>query len=292
MGLSVAPPRGRVSSPPTSESLSGKGIFRGSTRTTLASRPCGRRRRQRQAALSGVQHEIEASFGKMQSYKSKKNKKKKKVLKTNFRFPRRSLVSSRALRRRQRAATLPPGNGGASSDSADDFERGGSESDYDSFPEETRRENGNAPVPDRKWECEHCTYVNKPGTRVCAVCCKTTAKSVSRREKRNGFSRGSNHDFQHSSRRRSSRPEFRDIRQDSEDSRETGKAAGADKRYRYDGEAARRPSVGNDRETEEEEVSAAFRKQIRINSNDPSPSDQKKGRTRKISFWQGAKYFT
>nr|CAD7201298.1 unnamed protein product [Timema douglasi] len=28
-------------------------------------------------------------------------------------------------------------------------------------------------VPDHPWECEHCTYVNRAGTRVCAMCCKT-----------------------------------------------------------------------------------------------------------------------
>ena len=28
-------------------------------------------------------------------------------------------------------------------------------------------------IPTHQWECEHCTYVNKAGTRVCAICCKT-----------------------------------------------------------------------------------------------------------------------
>ncbi|KAK4879207.1 hypothetical protein RN001_007353 [Aquatica leii] len=28
-------------------------------------------------------------------------------------------------------------------------------------------------VPNNKWECEHCTFVNEAGTRVCLVCCKT-----------------------------------------------------------------------------------------------------------------------
>lgn len=23
------------------------------------------------------------------------------------------------------------------------------------------------------WQCEHCTFVNEPGVRVCAVCCRT-----------------------------------------------------------------------------------------------------------------------
>ncbi|XP_071448672.1 uncharacterized protein LUBEL [Hetaerina americana] len=29
-------------------------------------------------------------------------------------------------------------------------------------------------VPNYAWPCEHCTFVNQPGTRVCSVCCKTT----------------------------------------------------------------------------------------------------------------------
>jgi E3 ubiquitin-protein ligase RNF31 len=28
-------------------------------------------------------------------------------------------------------------------------------------------------IPTHQWECEHCTYVNRAGTRVCAICCKT-----------------------------------------------------------------------------------------------------------------------
>ncbi|BES89404.1 IBR [Nesidiocoris tenuis] len=32
------------------------------------------------------------------------------------------------------------------------------------------------PIPDFEWECEHCTFVNSPGTRVCAICCKTNTK--------------------------------------------------------------------------------------------------------------------
>ena len=28
-------------------------------------------------------------------------------------------------------------------------------------------------IPTHQWECEHCTYVNHAGTRVCAICCKT-----------------------------------------------------------------------------------------------------------------------
>lgn len=33
-------------------------------------------------------------------------------------------------------------------------------------------------VPDASWECEHCTFVNEPGTRVCQICCKTPSANV------------------------------------------------------------------------------------------------------------------
>lgn len=29
-------------------------------------------------------------------------------------------------------------------------------------------------VPQSSWECEHCTFLNEAGTRVCSICCKTT----------------------------------------------------------------------------------------------------------------------
>lgn len=29
------------------------------------------------------------------------------------------------------------------------------------------------PPPESSWQCEHCTFVNDPGVRVCAVCCRT-----------------------------------------------------------------------------------------------------------------------
>ncbi|KAG8240291.1 hypothetical protein J437_LFUL012768 [Ladona fulva] len=33
-------------------------------------------------------------------------------------------------------------------------------------------------IPNFRWSCEHCTFVNKAGTRVCAVCCKTPSADV------------------------------------------------------------------------------------------------------------------
>jgi hypothetical protein len=41
---------------------------------------------------------------------------------------------------------------------------------HEESDEEIQREPEVAPY---KWECEHCTYINPEGTRVCAICCKT-----------------------------------------------------------------------------------------------------------------------
>lgn len=40
------------------------------------------------------------------------------------------------------------------------------------FPSDVDKPLG--PVPTQEWECEHCTFVNQAGSRVCIVCCKTT----------------------------------------------------------------------------------------------------------------------
>lgn len=36
----------------------------------------------------------------------------------------------------------------------------------------------NAEVPIDAWECEHCTFVNEAGVRVCQICCKTPTANV------------------------------------------------------------------------------------------------------------------
>lgn len=33
-------------------------------------------------------------------------------------------------------------------------------------------------VPQVNWECEHCTFVNEAGTRVCSICCKTSTTAT------------------------------------------------------------------------------------------------------------------
>jgi hypothetical protein len=37
----------------------------------------------------------------------------------------------------------------------------------------TKDAQSSAPPPDVSWECEHCTFVNEPDTKICSICCKT-----------------------------------------------------------------------------------------------------------------------
>uniref|UniRef100_A0A182PJP2 Uncharacterized protein n=1 Tax=Anopheles epiroticus TaxID=199890 RepID=A0A182PJP2_9DIPT len=54
-----------------------------------------------------------------------------------------------------------------------------SEADYDNGEQPEQSPPPPAPVaPDREWECEFCTYVNEPGVKICAICCKTATIGV------------------------------------------------------------------------------------------------------------------
>ena len=35
---------------------------------------------------------------------------------------------------------------------------------------------------DGSWECDHCTFVNAPGTRICAVCCRTSSQFLQKQD--------------------------------------------------------------------------------------------------------------
>lgn len=133
-------------------------------------------------------------------------------------------------------------------------------------------------IPQHEWECEHCTFVNRAGVRVCAVCCKTPcdlAQSPPRPQKR-------------SSRRSSEMSTRRDSK--------------SSKRHHFRQEL---PSEESD--VESKSVTAKFNKQLRISQKNRAESNEdvhmrsperetslnkKKGRPlRKISFWPGTKFY-
>lgn len=60
------------------------------------------------------------------------------------------------------------------------------EEDDDEPLEKRKDEKRSAIVAGGSWECEHCTFVNEAGTRVCSICCKTSANAEMKIVKNNG----------------------------------------------------------------------------------------------------------
>lgn len=45
-----------------------------------------------------------------------------------------------------------------------------------SAPIEVKSSSSKPQTTTAKWECEHCTFVNEPDARICAICCKTSVR--------------------------------------------------------------------------------------------------------------------
>mgnify|MGYP002716685410 CR=1 FL=1 len=133
-------------------------------------------------------------------------------------------------------------------------------------------------IPDHKWECEHCTFVNKPGVRVCAICCKTPTKNVNfvksqnGKTKRNRFNRGSE----------SNNNNFQKIKN------ENKKEGLLSSRKNSKVEAEVDVTKSNVTQESEDALVEMFNKPLNISSNTVS---NKKGMMRKISFWPGIKFY-
>ncbi|XP_068620818.1 E3 ubiquitin-protein ligase lubel isoform X2 [Battus philenor] len=78
-------------------------------------------------------------------------------------------VRSRTSRRPKHRTPSPPPLPSSDADSESE------ESDRGPAKQETEEERLGPPPspPSATWQCEHCTYVNEPGVRVCVVCCRT-----------------------------------------------------------------------------------------------------------------------
>lgn len=63
-------------------------------------------------------------------------------------------------------------------DDSDDYKSSDKECEEFKIPEDTEPPTELPCIPDQEWECEHCTFVNEAGTRVCAICCKTPTVKV------------------------------------------------------------------------------------------------------------------
>lgn len=165
-------------------------------------------------------------------------------------------------------------------------------------------------VPTHQWECEHCTYVNRAGTRVCAICCKTPT-AVPKVAKQVPPSTG---DRRRRLRRTNTDP--CDVSEMSAASTRMKKASDANEsRQRRHSEFAPQRSTKREEfdESPYEGVNISkFNKQLRVSpqksikayEDDPyetiqtqmsdveSNASKKKGRPfRKISFWPGTKFY-
>ncbi|KAJ8726487.1 hypothetical protein PYW07_001185 [Mythimna separata] len=81
-------------------------------------------------------------------------------------------VRSRTSRRMKHRTPSPPPLPSSDADSESE-----SESDHEPPSKPQEKKEGSLgpapPPPSSTWQCEHCTYVNEAGVRVCAICCRT-----------------------------------------------------------------------------------------------------------------------
>lgn len=116
-------------------------------------------------------------------------------------------------------------------------------------------------VPKTSWECEHCTFVNEPGTRVCVICCKTPTSKA----------KLINHvDNQ-------SKPTAKPKRNDTTTTRRA------------------RRSISKESSSEIEAITNKIDKLINNKKIDDwnelrNEENRKEGRNRKITFWPGTKF--
>jgi E3 ubiquitin-protein ligase RNF31 len=68
-----------------------------------------------------------------------------------------------------------------SSSESDDEHSESQKEESEIVEEGSEQDTGPKPLPElpnANWECEHCTFVNEAGTKVCLVCCKTASVNV------------------------------------------------------------------------------------------------------------------
>lgn len=102
--------------------------------------------------------------------------------------PQSNNVSSRGFRphsRRNRPEETTSSEGDYFSAGASDEENGD-----DPRMSRSKARNRGHRIKDGSWECEHCTFINRPDTRICNMCCKTTGRTTDT-EKRRTKSRSS-----------------------------------------------------------------------------------------------------
>ena len=139
-------------------------------------------------SLRGSMHELNKNFlrpsspsGSQKSSRSKNSNRSKKSNKSNTstrrsksnRNKERSRTNSSSQSRNASRSSKKQRDRSNSSDNDDseDFFTGESDEEFVSISSNSDK------APRVSWTCEHCTYVNNPGVKVCAMCCKTSKNS-------------------------------------------------------------------------------------------------------------------
>lgn len=124
-----------------------------------------------------------------------------------------------------------------------------------------------ADIPNEKWECEHCTFVNDAGTRVCLICCKTpTSTSIKIVPS-------------------SPKGDRKNLAPKGRESKSLQRSRSSDD---YSKDTSETESVLN---KFEKQISLVDNATLKANNKNTEAAEYKKGRTsRKISFWPGTKF--
>lgn len=134
-------------------------------------------------------------------------------------------------------------------------------------------------LPNTSWSCEHCTFVNDAGTRVCSVCCKTPTAKVNLVRTPSSVSQGKKSMQSGVS---AKKPPVGTKSKGVDKSNKTLQSPSSDD---Y--------SANSARDYSETESMQNKLEQININNLEveKKPEAKPKGRTiRKISFWPGTKF--
>merc|ERR1719228_1086176 len=139
-------------------------------------------------SLRGSMHELNKNFlrpsspsGSQKSSRSKNSNRSKKSNKSNTstrrsknkRNKERSRTNSSSQSRNASRSSRKQRDRSNSTDNDDseDFFTGESDEEFVSISSNSDK------APRVSWTCEHCTYVNNPGVKVCAMCCRTSKNS-------------------------------------------------------------------------------------------------------------------
>jgi hypothetical protein len=153
-----------------------------------------------------------------------------------------------------------------SSSESDDEHSESQKEESEIVEEGSEQDTGPKPLPElpnSNWECEHCTFVNEAGTKVCLVCCKTASVNVK-------------------------------LVQNEESQNLAPKNLPKSKQNKEVAKLQRSRS-SDDYSKDYSETESLLNKLGKLKTSEPPkevPAEPKKGRSRKISFWPGTKFST